>query len=73
MRPTTAAARPQRDFEGIFGQETSERFLHGSYDQLASHSTVPNCLPLLAERSPGPRPARRARRSRSTVLSTEEC
>ncbi|WP_112265056.1 arsenate reductase ArsC [Lentzea terrae] len=47
---TTAATRLQREFDGIFGQETIERFLHGSYDQFASHSTVPNFLPLLAER-----------------------
>jgi arsenate reductase (thioredoxin) len=47
---TTAATRLQRDFDGIFGQETIERFLHGSYDQFATRSTVPNFLPLLAER-----------------------
>jgi arsenate reductase len=32
------------------GQETIELFLHSSYDQFASGSTIPNFLPLLAER-----------------------
>jgi arsenate reductase len=45
-----AAARLQREFEGTFGQETIERFLHSSYDQFASKATIPNYLPLLAER-----------------------
>lgn len=39
----------------MFAQETIERFLHTSYDQFASHSTVPNFLPLLAERFAGQR------------------
>ncbi|MEV0796194.1 hypothetical protein AB0I34_00820 [Kribbella sp. NPDC050281] len=30
--------------------ETIERFLHSSYDQFATGSTIPNFLPLLAER-----------------------
>ncbi|WP_218130494.1 arsenate reductase ArsC [Lentzea jiangxiensis] len=47
---TTAATRLQRQFDGVFSTETIERFLHTSYDQFASHSTVPNFLPLLAER-----------------------
>ncbi|HVW43701.1 MAG TPA: arsenate reductase ArsC [Amycolatopsis sp.] len=46
----TAAERLRREFDGTFGQETVERFLHSSYEQFASHSTVPNFLPLLAER-----------------------
>jgi arsenate reductase len=46
----TAATRLQRDFDGTFGIETIERFLHSSYDQFASRATVPNFLPLLAER-----------------------
>jgi arsenate reductase (thioredoxin) len=46
----TAATRLQRDFAGYFGVETIERFLHTSYDQFASRATVPNFLPLLAER-----------------------
>ena len=46
----TAATRLQRDFAGYFCVETIERFLHTSYDQFASRATVPNFLPLLAER-----------------------
>jgi protein-tyrosine-phosphatase len=46
----TAATRLQSDFDGVFGAETIELFLATSYDQFASHSTIPNFLPLLAER-----------------------
>ena len=46
----TAATRLQRDFDGTFGVETIERFLHSSYDQFAGRATIPNFLPLLAER-----------------------
>jgi arsenate reductase (thioredoxin) len=46
----TAAARLGKEFAGIYGPETIERFLHSSYDQFATDSTVPNFLPLLAER-----------------------
>ena len=46
----TAAARLRRDFDGTFGVETIERFLHTSYDQFAGRATVVNFLPLLAER-----------------------
>ena len=46
----TAAAALQSDFGEMFGVETIERFLHLSYDQFASHASVPNFLPLLAER-----------------------
>jgi arsenate reductase len=46
----TAATRLQREFDGTFGVETIERFLHSSYDQFASRATIPNFLPLLAER-----------------------
>ncbi|MFI2281347.1 arsenate reductase ArsC [Nocardia beijingensis] len=46
----TAATRLQREFEGTFGVETIERFLHSSYDQFAGRATVMNFLPLLAER-----------------------
>jgi protein-tyrosine-phosphatase len=46
----TAATRLQTDFDGAFGAETIELFLSTSYDQFASHSTIPNFLPLLAER-----------------------
>lgn len=46
----TSATRLQNDFGHMFGVETIERFLHSSYDQFASHASVPNFLPLLAER-----------------------
>jgi arsenate reductase len=46
----TAARRLEDEFAGIYGTETIERFLHSSYDQFADGSTVPNFLPLLAER-----------------------
>jgi arsenate reductase (thioredoxin) len=46
----TAATRLQRDFADTFGVETIERFLYSSYDQFASRASVPNFLPLLAER-----------------------
>jgi protein-tyrosine-phosphatase len=45
-----AAERLAREFEGVFGLETIERFLHSSHEQLAEHATVANFLPLLAER-----------------------
>ena len=46
----TAATRLQREFAKQFGVETIERFLYTSYDQFAGRATVPNFLPLLAER-----------------------
>jgi len=46
----TAAARLARDFDGVFGQETIERFLHTSFDQFAPNAAVTRFLPLLAER-----------------------
>jgi arsenate reductase (thioredoxin) len=46
----TAAVHLADEFAGSYGQETIERFLHSSYDQFASRSTVPHYLPLLAER-----------------------
>ncbi len=46
----TAATRLGEQFAGVFGTETIERFLYSSFDQFASQSTVPNFLPLLAER-----------------------
>jgi arsenate reductase len=45
-----AAATLVGEFEGVFGVETVERFLHSSYDQFASRATIPNYLALLAER-----------------------
>lgn len=46
----TAAVRLAREFAGVYGPETIERFLHTSYDQFAGTATVVNYLPLLAER-----------------------
>jgi arsenate reductase (thioredoxin) len=46
----TSATRLQRDFKDTFGVDTVERFLHTSYDQFAGRATIPNFLPLLAER-----------------------
>lgn len=46
----TAAVNLQHEFEGVFGTETIEKFLHSSYDQFAGRASVPNFLPLLAER-----------------------
>jgi arsenate reductase (thioredoxin) len=46
----TAATQLLQDFDGVFGVETIERFLHSSYDQFAGRAKVPNFLPLLAER-----------------------
>jgi arsenate reductase len=46
----TAATRLEREFGDTFGVETIERFLYSSYDQFAGRATVPNFLPLLAER-----------------------
>jgi protein-tyrosine-phosphatase len=46
----TAASRLQNEFGDMFGVETIERFLHSSYDQFAGQATIPNYLPLLAER-----------------------
>jgi arsenate reductase (thioredoxin) len=45
-----AAARLRTEFDGIFGRETIERFLHSSYDQFAENATIPHFLPLLGER-----------------------
>jgi arsenate reductase (thioredoxin) len=46
----TAATRLETEFADTFGAETIERFLHSSYDQFAGRATIPNFLPLLAER-----------------------
>jgi len=46
----TAAVRLAADFDGVFGVETIDLFLRTSHDQLAGRATVPNFLPLLAER-----------------------
>jgi protein-tyrosine-phosphatase len=46
----TAATNLAREFDGTFGTETIERFLHTSYDEFAGRAAVLNYLPLLAER-----------------------
>jgi arsenate reductase (thioredoxin) len=46
----TAAARLVGEFADLYGTETIQRFLHTSYDHFAGRGTVPNFLPLLAER-----------------------
>jgi protein-tyrosine-phosphatase len=45
-----AAERLASEFDGTFGTDTIERFLHSSYDQFAVRATVVNFLPLMAER-----------------------
>jgi protein-tyrosine-phosphatase len=45
-----AATQLARDFDGVFGAETIERFLHASFDQFATRATVTRFLPLMAER-----------------------
>ncbi|MHA6785946.1 arsenate reductase ArsC [Pseudonocardia saturnea] len=47
---TTAAGHLAREFDGTFGAETIERFLHSSYDEFAGRAVVLNYLPLLAEK-----------------------
>lgn len=46
----TAARRLADEFSGVFGTETINRFLYTSYDEFAGRATVPNFIPLLAER-----------------------
>ena len=46
----TATRRLSEEYEGIFGTETIDLFLTTSYDQFADRATIPNFLPLLAER-----------------------
>ncbi|MBQ1073139.1 arsenate reductase ArsC [Micromonospora sp. C31] len=46
----TAATRLAAEFDGTYGTETVERFLHASYEQFATVGSVPHFLPLLAER-----------------------
>jgi protein-tyrosine-phosphatase len=46
----SAAANLRRDFDGIFGTETIERFLVTSYDQFADRARIVAFLPLMAER-----------------------
>jgi arsenate reductase len=46
----TAAIRLTADFDGIYGRETIERFLHSSFDQFAGTASISKFLPLMAER-----------------------
>jgi arsenate reductase (thioredoxin) len=46
----SAAARLVGEFDRVYGQETIERFLQSSFDQFASSATIPQFLPLMAER-----------------------
>jgi arsenate reductase len=46
----TAAANLRKDFDGTFGVETIERFLHESYDEFAGRATITTYLSLLAEK-----------------------
>ena len=50
MALSVAAGRLQTEFDNVFGTETIERFLHTSYDQFAERASIPNFLPLMAER-----------------------
>lgn len=45
-----ASTRLQTEFGDMFGVETIGRFLHSSYGQFAYRASIPNFLPLLAER-----------------------
>jgi protein-tyrosine-phosphatase len=45
-----AATNLQKRFDGVFGVETIERFLHSSYEDFADRAVTTNWLPLLAER-----------------------
>lgn len=46
----SAAVNLHREFEGVFGTETIERFLSTSYEQFASGARIVTFLPLMAER-----------------------
>ncbi|QDO88137.1 arsenate reductase ArsC [Ornithinimicrobium ciconiae] len=45
-----SASRLAEEFSTAFNTETIERFLNSSFDEFADKSTIPNFLPLLAER-----------------------
>ncbi len=45
-----ASAQLAKDFSGLYGKETIERFLASSFDQFADRAKVRKFLPLLAER-----------------------
>ncbi len=46
----SAAERLAREFDGTFGRETIDRFLHSSHQELAARAKMPNYLPLLTEK-----------------------
>jgi arsenate reductase len=46
----SAASHLRSEFDGVFGVETIERFLYGSYDEFATRAKVRNFLGLMAER-----------------------
>jgi len=46
----TATTRLCSEFDGIFGAETIDRFLHSSYDEFAGRAVITRWLPLIAER-----------------------
>jgi protein-tyrosine-phosphatase len=46
----SSSALLQKQFEGQFGVETIERFLHSSYDEFATRMTNDRYLPVFAER-----------------------
>jgi arsenate reductase len=46
----SAVARLADEFQGVFGEETVERFVVSSWDQFAEHATTINFVPILAER-----------------------
>lgn len=46
----TAATRLADEFDGFFGTETIERFLHSSFDQFATNAKIIKFLPMMAER-----------------------
>lgn len=46
----SAAVQLAVEFEGTFGRETIEPFLHSSYEQFAHRATIIKFLPLIAER-----------------------
>ena len=45
-----AADRLKSEFGEMFDAETIDQFLHAAHTQFANHASVPNFLPLLAER-----------------------
>ncbi len=46
----SSAERLAREFDGTFGRETIDRFLHSSHEALAVRATVANYLPVLTEK-----------------------